>query len=653
MMKTWVAASTFLFLASLSYGYEACGKDRQEALSNLSASILSNVSTSLTNQTSVETKSGEEKIDAKIESLMQVSSNLSFVNTAFSTRENSICASVDKDEQIENAKLQLKDSLALSEANLPNEIDAKAAKLSEWIDQLKRTRNLVIAFLKLSNGVEEDMQPVLASLQSKEKRFGDLYDDTILKADSLVFKACENGKEDAYKSLNKLLFKSKTKREDDEGIMSKASSFFSALNPFGKKEEKMLDLFAKEVSYVKSDKKECALIKKESLLSVATALNQELGRFSIASLSKEPKERYNEIKAFEQHVNVTKALLELFAEKFTKADFNRITNVKKELANELENTNPQYILFKIVGEADELRIKLADKFVEPNKKYYLKEGEYAYTLSAKGKCPIKGEVSLKLLEDEMIERDFVSMNLPVLTFYTKEGTRIIADGKILKPNVENVIQRCEGEIKYIADYEGQNREETLSLSPNISKTIELKFLSAEELAIFNNAKTKSFETASHTPFSDSLTPTISKNLEFIVDSDVKNGSLELHKSGTFTYTSKDGFVGIDSFKYYVKANGEKSAPKVVNISVNPSNAPLIPLVAPTQSDANTTAQKVEETKTTIDEETTKKSAEAEERYQKFKAYVDSQEQNVEKLQKLKERYPDLFERLLKEKLSGQ
>lgn len=245
MMKIWIATASLLFLASLSYGYEACGKDRQEALSNLSASILSNVSTSLTNQTSVETRSGKEKIDAKIESLMQVSSNLSFVSTTFTKKENLVCAGVDKDEQIENAKLQLKDSLALSEANLPNEIDAKAAKLSEWIDQLKRTRNLVIAFLKPSNGVEEDMQPALISLQSKEKRFGDLYGDALLKADSLVFKACENSKEDAYKSLNKLLFKSKTKREDDEGIMSKASSFFSSLNPFGKKEEKMLDLFAK------------------------------------------------------------------------------------------------------------------------------------------------------------------------------------------------------------------------------------------------------------------------------------------------------------------------------------------------------------------------------------------------------------------------
>jgi len=40
----------------------------------------------------------------------------------------------------------------------------------------------------------------------------------------------------------------------------------------------------------------------------------------------------------------------------------------------------------------------------------------------------------------------------------------------------------------------------------------------------------------------------------------------------------------------------------------------------------------------------------EERYQKFKIYVDKQGNNVEKLKKLQKRYPAMFERIVKEKL---
>jgi ferritin len=194
------------------------------------------------------------------------------------------------------------------------------------------------------------------------------------------------------------------------------------------------------------------------------------------------------------------------------------------------------------------------------------------------------------------------------------------------------------------------------------ETIELKFLLPDELAIFNDAKTKAFQTTTQTPFSESLTPLSSKNLEFSVESDCKNGNLELDERGSFTYTSKENFVGVDSFIYIIKANGEKSAPKVVNITVNLSNAPVAPIIAEIKepvSDLNQTKEKVvaveeeikEEVKK-VTEKTPEERAKEEERYQKFKYYVEEQELTTEKMEKLQKTYPDLFGRLLKEKTSG-
>ncbi|MDD3816666.1 MAG: Ig-like domain-containing protein [Thiovulaceae bacterium] len=644
--------TTSFFLATSLLGYEACGSNEKEALANLSSAILSNVTNDFTQSVSATRTEESEDIEQKIDSIMNVKSNLSLVNIKFTPKEKEVCASVSPQEQLENTQLHLQSALALEEANLPNEINEKIKKLKLWIEQIEQANNLVTAFLKPSLGAKQtlkEIEEITAQLQKKEKRFHDLYNEGILQADALVFKSCAATKEKAYTSLNEMLFKSKTKQKDDEGILSKTTSFLT--NFFTKNENLMLDLFEKRVSYTKSAKQECAYVKKEELFALAGQLHQEVLRFSPASLSKDPKERFHQIKDFEEHLNVTKALLEVFPERFAANDFSKITAVKKELASILENTHPQSVTFRIAGDAQEVKIKIDDKFVDKNIKHYLKEGTYAYTISAKEKCPFKGEFTLEHLEDRTIDKDFSTMNFPLINFYTKENTRIVVDGKNIRPNVETTLNKCEGEVRYIANYADQEKSDTLTLEPNFSKTIELRFLTPQELSILSDAKTKHFKTASGVAFSESLTPISNKNIRFSLENDCDNGDLELHESGSFTYKSKKDFIGLDSFTYTVTINDETSAPKVVNITIVPANIPVAPIAK--QEDQNQTQAQTkieEEEKKEVSQETSKEQEE-EERYQKFKKYVESQEQNVEKLQKLQKSYPKMFERLLQEKLA--
>lgn len=635
-------ASTLLF--GESHIWKACGDNKQEALLNLSSTISANVQNSFSQTTASTRDKHSENINEKINYILNISSDMILVNQTFYKEAEQICVSVDKKDQVQNTQLLLKNVMLLKKENLPQDSNQKILKVQEYLLQIKQVNNLILAFFKpqtLDDESFENLETTLVNLKAKEKLFADIHTDEILKANALIFKSCEDTKESAYASLNKQLFQSKTKKKDDEGFLDRASSFFSNLNPFSKKEEKMLDLFSKEVTFIQDGKKECALIEKAELLDVATQLNQNISRFSLNSLSQNPKERYTQIKDYQEHLNVTKALIELFSENFSKTDFNTITKTKMDLANELLLTHPQAVIFKINGEAEDVKIKLNDIYIEKNTHHYTKEGLYTYEISTKDKCPIRGSFNLVLLKDKTIDADFTSMNYPLVNFYTKEETRIIIDGKTIQPNVEHTFDKCEGEVRYVASFANQSKEDSIKLSVNMTKTIELKFLTAEELNIFNDAKTKTFNTTTKTAFSDTLTPASSKNLEFIVEESSSYGKLELHERGSFTYTSKADFVGIDSFKYIIKANGEKSAPKVVNIRVNISNAPVaavVPVQEPIKEDQVLVKEKL---------------SEDDEKFQRFKIFVDSQEQDIEKLQKLQKKYPDMFERLLKEKLSAE
>lgn len=575
--KEFTDIYTKLSLLSESKVWKACGADKNDALLSLSSTILANIQNNFSQKTTSSHNKSGENIDKKIDSILNISSDMILVNQNFYKDANQTCVSVDKKDQVENTQLLLKNVMLLKEENLPQDPNQKILKVQAWLLQIKQVNNLILAFFKPSAGAVEaykNVETILANLNEKEKRFTDIYTNEMLKANALVFKSCGDTKEDAYETLNKQLFQSKTKQKDDEGILDKASSFFSNLNPFSKDEDEMLDLFSKQVTYAQDANKQCALIKKAPLLDVATKLNQNVSRFTLDSLSQNPKERYTQIKDYQEHLNVTKALIELFSQKFSKSDFNTITKTKKALVSELLVTYPQAVIFKISGKAEDVKIKVNDSFVQKNINNYLKDGTYTYEITAKDKCPIKGSFDLELLKDKSIDEDFTSMNYPLVNFYTKVGTRIIIDGKTIKPNVEKTLNKCVGEVRYIADFDNQTKEGTIDLFANMTKTIELKFLTSNELSIFNDAKTKTFKTTTKTAFSESLTPMTSKNLEFIVEDGCNNGKLELHERGSFTYTSEENFVGVDSFKYIIKANGEDSAPKVVNITVNVSNAPM-------------------------------------------------------------------------------
>ncbi|SFV60518.1 hypothetical protein MNB_SM-7-765 [hydrothermal vent metagenome] len=69
-----------LSLFATSKIYKGCGKDKNEALENLSTTILANVQSDFSQSTKSDTKDGSESIEQKINSILHVSTNLSLVN---------------------------------------------------------------------------------------------------------------------------------------------------------------------------------------------------------------------------------------------------------------------------------------------------------------------------------------------------------------------------------------------------------------------------------------------------------------------------------------------------------------------------------------------------------------------------------------------
>ncbi len=640
----------FLLLAISLSAYEGCGLTKQDALLELSGKIRTTVQSEIKMTTSsVRTaSSSEESIEEKVDTLSKNSTHLSLVKIKYTKKAKMICASVKESDQVKNTSDLLSVALLFDAANLPKNIDEKIKKLSEWLEKLDELSYLVPEFYKPTNK-QLSKEKALLTLTKKEKTFQDIYDSSIAKADALIFKACDSTKEEAFNALNKKLFANKTKKQDDEGIFGKTASFFSSIFSASKDDSKMLELFASQVVYSKEKKKQCAVIKKSDLLGVANTLNADIKRFQVSSLSQNPIIRYKEILNYQEHLNVTKALLELYPNNFTKTDFKRITKVKQALANKLKTTFPQYVKFEVNG-AQEIRIKVDDKKVEANKEIYLKKGEHTYTISAKGKCPISDTFSLDLFDKEDISKDLSEYNYPTVLFVSEKDFRISIDGESYKSNIANTIKKCDAELRWMVKYDGQNKNGILKLSAGEKKTIELNFLSTQELSVFNDAKTKNFQAQSGVKFSESLTPVMSNNLEFVVESKPEHGELKLHEKGSFTYKAKDGYVGLDTFEYIIKTDDEISAPKIVNIRVSASDMPVVVTPVVAQQENNTT--KIKE-KVKQEEVAVKDKSDADEiRYQKFKAYVNSQAQNVEKLKKLQSKYPKLFNRLLKEKMSG-
>jgi disulfide oxidoreductase YuzD len=620
----------FLLVASFAYAYEGCGADREKALMNLSGNIKSKIGHQYTEE--MNSVDGDD-VETKISSYINESTNLTLVKISYTKKADQICASVKHDDQAKNTRQLLNKALTYKQSNLPTDINEKIKTLEIWLDDIEQLNYLIPVFL-------EDVTLEQNILAEKEKAFKDLYSDAIKHSNSLVWRTCKASKEEAKSALNKLLFVDNGKKED-EGFWASIASVFSTTQ-----DKEDIDLFDEQISYIDKDSKKCAMIKKDDLLHVAIKMNNDAKRFSKKSLAKDHIKRYEQIQNYIKEFSITKKLISLYPDNFKSSDFNNLNRAFEILNKAKETTYPQYVMFNIKSKTD-IKIKLDDKFVKNNEKMYIKVGEHSYKIEAKDRCAIEGTFSIEFKENEVIEKDFSQYTYPSVIFLTDKSASIAVDGNMFSPNKKQSIKKCSDEpLRYIAKFEGQTKEGEIDISANAKNTINLKFLSAEEMAVFNDAKTKNFTTTTYTKISESLTPITSKNLEFSISSDVSHGKLELHERGSFKYISDKDFVGIDSFEYTITALGETSPPKVVNIRVENSNAP----VAAKKEDNNSTKkeEKTQQNKEkTVDEQ-------QEEKYKRFKDYAEKleEEKNVEKLQKLQEKYPDMFNRLIKEKTSG-
>jgi hypothetical protein len=573
-------------------------------------------------------------VKTEISSYLNVQTNLKLVNITYDKNENGeICAHVNENDQVENSQKLLSSVLLYDENNLPHDLDAKIAKLEEWLKNIRDVDALVPLFLG------EKAQNQQRVLNKKEKIFLDLYSKALLKSSSLVWKSCHEDRTRAKEGLNELIF--------ENGINSTDKGFFSSIVSIFKSDKNLIiDLFDSYIKYTKSDEKECALVKKEDLLIVTNRMKNELLSFNLSELSDDPKVRYDEINKLLNKIEITQKLLKVFAKKFTTADFDRLNSLKKKLSTKKSKTYPQYVFFSIKG-AKNIEIVLDSKTIPNNKKVYIPTGEHTYIIKADGVCPIKNSFENKLKNDEEISEDLLEYIYPTVIFVSDKNANIVLNGRSFKSNVVETLPECRGDFRYVATYAGQTKSGSIEIEPAKKEQIELLFLSSEELSVFNDAKIKTFEVESDMKFSESLTPIASDKFEFVLEDGVKHGKIDLDEQGSFKYRPDDGFVGLDSFEYIIKTKDKKSAVKIVNIIVKKSkNIPTDTLVKKEQNKEEEIQKKKEINKKNIIDEV------SEERYQKFKIYVESQKQNIEKLKKLQKRYPKMFNRLLKEKFGN-
>ena len=154
------------FAASI-YGYEGCGKDRNEALSNLSGNIKSRIGTSY--QEEMKSNSSDDSVETKISSYIKASSNLTLVKIDYIDKKDKICAVVQHNDQEKNTKKLLKIALKYEQSNIPSDIDEKIKTLSKWIDDIEQLSFLMRAFL-------EDVSKEQEVLNKKEKTFKNSYE---------------------------------------------------------------------------------------------------------------------------------------------------------------------------------------------------------------------------------------------------------------------------------------------------------------------------------------------------------------------------------------------------------------------------------------------------------------------------------------------
>ena len=661
-MKFTLSLSLLLLLSSslfadsvFSKTYEGCGSSKQEALYTLSANIQSRISTHI-EQTVV--TDGDDDVKSKISDYTSSATNLSLVNIEYVTKKKEICAVVHKDDQVKNTQKLLTQALLYDKKNIPTDVDAKIETLSTWLANIKQLSYLMPVFLQ---GKAKEQ----AVLNKKEKIFTDIYTNSIAYSNSLFFKSCKSTREKAEVALNKKLFMQK---EKEKGFLSSVTSIFHSDDS-----TEMLDNFSAQLLEVKKDGDICVMLKKAEMLNIAQKMYADAMRMGLKSLPKDPKKRYKSIKdnLYEQ-LNVTKAVLKLFPKKYKEHDFEKLDAKRKELADILEKTYPQYVIFHVSG-GEKIEIRVDGTLVKNNTKKYIKSGDHTYKITAKDKCPIIDTFDNDLFDDETITKDLSSESYPTVVFQTDKSPSITLAGIVLKANVTHTIKKCKDKAHYIATFAHQTLVGDVDTSPGENSTILLHFLSEKEFSVFTNAKSKKFTAVSGERFSESLTPITSENLKFSLERKPLHGTVTIEESGSFEYLPEEGYVGKDDFGYIIEGPEKSSGVKLVSLTIEPAKGSAavppqykesglkqepLPMAAPIVKQKPLVAKKPVEPEKVLKQEPVvqKKSKNLEDTvsYEQFKMYVSSKQPlTKEFLVKIKKKFPNYFEKLREEMINNQ
>ncbi len=625
----FVGSSSLISASLFSKTYEGCADTKQEALYALSGNIQSRISTYIEQTVMV---TNDDSVKSKVSDYASTATNLSLVNIEYKNKKNEVCAIVHKDDQVSNTNRLLKQVLLYDAQDLPADTDAKIQKLSAWISNIKQLSFLIPVFID-----KKDTDKEQEILNQKEKTFIDLYTKSIAYSNSLFFKSCKSSQEKAKIALNKKLFLNE-KKEKEKGFLDTFTSIFTSDDS-----TKMLDIFDAQIIEVKKDGDICLMIKKEELLHITQKIYTDAMRISEKGLSKNPLKRYKNINdnLYEQ-LDVAKALIKLYPDVYKSNHFNQLNEKRQLLVDVQAKTFPQYVQFNISG-GDNISISIDNKPIKNNEKYYLKDGDHTYKIAAKGKCPLVDTFNSDIFENKIFSEDLSGQTYPTVIFQTDKEPNIIINGRVIKINMTQTIEKCEGEVRYVVKYASQNISGEIDTTPGAKSTVILNFLTAKELAIFNDAKTKKFTTTGEARFSETLTPSNSENLKFTITRNPMHGEVTLHESGSFQYISEENFVGVDNFEYEIRTPQKISAPKIVSITVEASLFPKTVALKELEKPENNLSKVI-----TQEELPKTKAKKTDISYESFKTYVESKELTVELMKKIKEKFPEYFEKLRKE-----
>ena len=619
----------------LAKTYMGCADTKKDALVELSSNIYVNVDSGVnTVQKSVRSNENED-VKSSIEAYSKVTTHLDLVNIKWKDANGTKCAFIEKEDQVKHTKALLDKVLLYDEKNLPVSLESRIDILKIWLSELKQIESVYPVFL--DDVPNSDKLLIL----EKEKRFSDQHAKTLFQMDSLVWKACGRTKDEALENLNNKLF---NKKKEEHSFFENIKKLVTE-NPFSsKKKDPLINLLEPQISYTNVNTDTCAVIQKESLLNLSKKMYADVERLDTSLLEqKDQIKRYKQIDNKIEMLRVSASLISLFPNEFSSVDKNSIDSKIKTLEELKKKTYPQFVLFHVQSETP-VQIILDGKNVDKNKKLFIQEGDHAFSIKTENRCDITGDFSIDFFEEKTMEESFSSMHYPTVLFISdQEGVSAMVDGTAIAINKKVDFKKCSAEVVYLARLGSQSKTDKITLKPEGATVVELDFLSPQEMAVFSDAKSKKFATKQDEKFSESLTAVQSKKLKFRVESSPKHGSLDLDESGHFVYTPDKKYAGSDSFEYLIKTPDDTSSPRVVLIDIKQvQGSPAIKKV-----DENLTKPKE------VKEELKKVQISDDQTYQKFKKYIEKlgQENNIEKINKLKEKYPDMFKKFIDEKLS--